>query len=146
MTQWHCKRFDALTLRELYEILRVRAAVFVAEQACAYQDLDGRDLSATHLFCERNGEILAYLRLCEKPDEPETLHMGRVLTAERGTGLGAELLRRGIEAARQAGVEELYLEAQTYAEGFYAREGFAAYGEPFLEDGIPHVRMRKRLE
>ena len=143
--QWHCKRFEELTPREVYSILQAREAVFVAEQACPYQDADGRDYGALHLFCEHEGTILAYLRLCEMPGEPGTLQMGRVLTRERKTGLGADLLRRGIEAARQAGASGIYLEAQTYAEGFYAREGFQTCSEPFLEDDIPHVRMRKKL-
>lgn len=134
------KTFDELNIHELYEILRVRAAVFVVEQECAYQDVDGIDPGAVHAFLRDEEGIQAYLRVFEKDER--TAQMGRMLTMRRGSGLGAELLKEGIRIAREVLKKEvLYIEAQTYAIGFYTREGFRVTSEEFLEDGIPHVQM-----
>ena len=145
--EWILKRFDQLSLDELYEILRLRVRVFVVEQNCAYEEIDGIDRDSLHLFGCRDGEILAYLRLYRKAGEQDTVQAGRIVTAIRGEGLGAELLTRGIRAARdELHAGEIYIEAQCQAQGFYTRDGFSAVSEPFLEDGIPHIRMRLSLE
>ena len=145
--EWICKPYNALTLDELYSILRLRSAVFVLEQGCLYEDIDGIDRDSLHLFCTRNGSIRAYSRLYWKSDEENVVKLGRVVTAERGTGLGRELLRRSIETAfNRMAPREIYIEAQQYAEGFYAREGFVTCSEPFLEDGILHVQMRLKAQ
>ena len=134
------KTFDELNTHELYEILRVRSAVFVVEQQCAYQDPDGIDRRAVHAFLQDGGGICAYLRVFEK--DVRTAQMGRMLTAVRGTGLGGQLLKEGIRIARDVLKKDvLYIEAQCYATGFYEREGFQITSEEFLEDGIPHVQM-----
>ena len=139
-----CKYFDELTTRELYEILRVRSAVFVIEQTCIYEDIDGADYESIHVFGREDGEISGYLRIFPKPDEAGTVQMGRVLTARRGKGLGGEILREGIRAAKEMlHAEKIYIEAQTYAIGFYAREGFKVCSEEFMEDGIAHVCMTR---
>lgn len=138
------KSFDELSTVELYEILKVRAAVFVVEQNCVYQDADDTDYRSLHLFYMDGEarEIAAYLRLFRKEDEPGTVQMGRVLTVRRGTGLGGILLKDGIRAARERmNARKIVLEAQCYAAGFYEREGFRKCSGEFLEDGIPHVRM-----
>ena len=134
------KTFDELNTRELYEILRVRAAVFVVEQECAYQDVDGIDPKAVHAFLRDEGGIQAYLRVFEK--DGRSAQMGRMLTVQRGAGLGGWLLKEGIRIARDVLKKDiLYIEAQCYATGFYEREGFRITSEEFLEDGIPHVQM-----
>ncbi len=138
------KPFEELNTHELYEILRVRAAVFVVEQDCVYQDLDGIDQRAVHAFLRDGGGIRAYLRVFEKDER--TAQMGRMLTVERGAGLGGQLLKEGIRIARDVLKKDvLYIEAQCYATGFYAREGFQITSEEFLEDGIPHVEMELKL-
>ena len=138
------KNFEQLTGSELYEVLKIRCAVFVVEQNCAYQDLDGLDYEAYHVFLEENGQIKAYLRVFSKDER--TAHIGRVLTMERKRGFGAEVLKEGIRVARERMKKaSIYLEAQTYATGFYEREGFVVVSEEFLEDGIPHVKMRLEL-
>lgn len=138
------KRFDQLSTPELYEILRVRSAVFVVEQNCAYQDIDGEDLAAHHLWLRDEAGLKAYLRLLSLDEH--TAKIGRVLTVERGKGHGARLLRAGIAAARDVlKKRSICIEAQSYAIGFYEREGFQVISEEFLEDGIPHVRMRLDL-
>ena len=134
------KFFDDLTTGELYEILKARSEVFVVEQNCIYQDIDGMDPASLHVFFEDDGRITAYLRAFAK--EPGVVQMGRVLTVDRGIGLGGMILRAGIEEIRERfHPQKIYIEAQSYAVGFYAREGFRVTSEEFLEDGIPHVKM-----
>lgn len=132
--------FDSLSTRELYEILRARAEIFVVEQNCVYQDLDGKDYESLHVFYEEDGQVIAYLRVFFR--DAETVQMGRVLTLRHGAGLGGRLLRDGIEQVRALmKPARIYIEAQCYAIGFYEREGFRICSEEFLEDGIPHVQM-----
>ncbi|MBQ7902160.1 MAG: GNAT family N-acetyltransferase [Oscillospiraceae bacterium] len=136
------KRFDRLTPREVYEILKVRTAVFVVEQECPYQEVDGTDYDSLHVWLEENDNIVAYLRVFEKDKEKNMVQIGRVLSARRGEGLGAKILEHGIEAARlELNAESIFIEAQTYALPFYEKFGFKACGEEFLEDGIPHTPM-----
>jgi ElaA protein len=146
MTGLIIKHFDELTPRELYEILRTREAVFIVEQNCPYPEADGQDPEAVHLWTATpEGRVNAYLRLYPKADEPGTVRIGRVVTTERGIGLGRQILHEGIcYAVARMGARELYLEAQVYAIGFYRKEGFEVCSEEFLEDGIPHVRMRRK--
>lgn len=141
------KTFPELTAVELYEILRTREAVFIVEQNCPYPEVDGKDLGAIHLYyADECGSVKAYLRLYHKADEPGTVQVGRVVTSAdvRGTGLGRKILHEGISyAIQRMGAERLYLEAQVYAIGFYEKEGFEVSSGEFLEDGIPHVEMRR---
>lgn len=139
------KTFEELTRDELYEILKVRSAVFVVEQSCPYQDIDGVDQRSYHVFLEERGWILAYLRVFSRDEA--TAQMGRVLTIEREKGLGSAVLRVGLQVAReQMGKRCVYLETQAYAAAFYEKEGFCVTSEEFLEDGIPHVKMLLRFE
>ena len=134
------KSFEQLTTRELYELLRVRAEVFVVEQNCVYQDLDETDFRSLHMYFEEDGRIAAYLRVFEA--EPGIMQVGRVLTVKRGVGLGGELLHKALqETIARFDPAKIVLEAQCYAAGFHAREGFVICSEEFLEDGIPHVKM-----
>ena len=134
------KKFDELDIHDLYKIMETRVAVFVVEQKCPYPEIDGQDEDAIHLYIKKDDSILAYLRILNKGDK--TVHIGRVLTTERGAGLGREILRAGIETSwKEMKAEKIYLEAQVYAKGFYEREGFQVSGEDFLEDDIPHVPM-----
>ena len=134
------KYFDELTTTELYEILRARAEIFVVEQNCVYQDLDGIDYESLHVFAEEGGKVTAYLRAFYKDED--TVQMGRVLTLRHGEGLGGKLLREGIAQIRaRMHPAKICIDAQCYATGFYEREGFRICSEEFLEDGIPHVRM-----
>ncbi|MBR1456106.1 MAG: GNAT family N-acetyltransferase [Oscillospiraceae bacterium] len=148
MEGFTAKAFDELSLDELYALLRARTDVFVVEQHCPYPELDGLDQTSLHLFCtDGAGRVRAYMRLYPKPGEPGTVRIGRVLTRERGVGLGGRLLAAGIEAARtHYGAREIYVEAQSYATGYYEREGFRICSEEFLDDGIPHKQMRLRLD
>ena len=134
------KYFDELSTKELYEILRARAEIFVVEQNCVYQDLDGIDYESLHVFAEEGGKVTAYLRAFYK--DKDTVQMGRVLTLRHGEGLGGKLLREGIAQIRiRMQPAKICIDAQCYATGFYEREGFRICSEEFLEDGIPHVQM-----
>ena len=135
------KSFSQLTNEELYDILRLRCAVFVVEQTCIYQDLDGKDKNAYHVYAkDEQGNLKACLRFVEK--DADTVHMGRVITVDRGTGMGAKLIKAGIDAVRaNTDKKAVYLEAQSYAVGFYEKSGFVVIGEEFEEDGIPHKPM-----
>lgn len=138
------KTFDELTTRELYEILRSRAEIFVVEQDCVYQDLDCKDYYSWHVFCENDdGRVSAYLRLFWRDEEKKTLQLGRVITLVHGTGLGGTLLHAGMEYAKNVlKAESVYLEAQTYAVGYYQKEDFRVLtGEIITVDNLPHVAM-----
>lgn len=139
------KFFQELTTMELYGILQSRAEIFVLEQQCVYQDVDGKDIESLHVFFEDNGRVVAYLRAFRK--DAATVQMGRVLTLTHGKGLGGTLLREGIAAVCEKFCpERIFIEAQCYATGFYEKAGFRTISEEFLEDGIPHVEMELRLE
>lgn len=134
------KKYDELTLDELYEIIRVRLEVFVTEQKCIYNDLDGVDKDAYHVFLIENGTILGYLRVYELDEN--TAKIGRVLTTVRSKGYGEAVVRKGIEVAfGEMGKSEIKIHSQTYATGFYEKCGFEIYGEEFLEENIPHRYM-----
>ena len=142
--EWHVKHWRELDREEVYDLLAVRTAVFVVEQNCPYQEADGRDRRAWHVFARNErGAICACLRVLET--EEEIAQIGRVLTAAqaRGIGLGRELLERGIQTAwARTSARRIRLEAQTYAQRFYEKLGFHRTQTPeFLEDGIPHVEM-----
>ncbi|MBQ5334587.1 MAG: GNAT family N-acetyltransferase [Oscillospiraceae bacterium] len=138
------RHYRDLTTDELYEILRARCAVFVVEQNCPYQDLDGLDQRSVHVFYTReDGSVAGCLRLYTLDGEHGTVHLGRVVTTDRGTGLGRKMLHEGVLQARAMlpGCE-IVIHAQCYAIGFYAKEGFRVTSEEFMEDDIPHVEMR----
>ena len=136
--------FAELDTTTLYALLRLRVDVFVVEQQCPYPELDGRDLEPTaqHLWLERAGAPVAYLRLVTEPGG--MARVGRVVVAPtaRGGGLAGRLL---VEALVLAGHRVCVLDAQSPLVGFYARYGFVVTGPEFLDDGIPHVPMRRPL-
>lgn len=137
------KRFNQLTIDELYEILKIRAEVFVVEQNCVYQDVDGKDKQSYHVWIEDDGKIKAYLRVIDKGVAfPDCAGIGRVETLERGAGWGNILLPAGIDVVKNTMQEsKIKIEAQVYAVPFYEKFGFVINSEEFLEDGIPHVEM-----
>ena len=135
-----CKHFKDLTNEELYEILRIRVNVFVVEQKCPYPEIDNKDQNSYHIYLENDGRMVAYSRIM--PDDERTARIGRVLTVERGKGLGADILRIAIEKIKEIyGPDRIVLESQTYAIGFYEREGFKVISDEFMDDGIMHVNM-----
>lgn len=140
MTTWHVRAFAELSAPELYAIVNLRERVFVVEQKCVYLDADGLDPAARHLWAERGGKIIAYLRILPAGVKYDEIAIGRVVTAPeaRGGGLGRELMERGIAAVGGAPIR---LSAQAHLEAFYESLGFRRASEPYDEDGIPHVEM-----
>jgi ElaA protein len=147
--RWHDRTFGALSVAELYAILALRERVFVAEQRCPYVDADGHDQVARHLWAEvappdGAAVIHAYLRILPPGEKFPELSIGRVVIAPeaRGTGLGRELVRRGLAAVGAAAVR---IGAQAHLEKFYRELGFRCASEPYLEDGIPHIEMLRAV-
>ena len=136
------RKFAELTLPELYRLLQARIVVFVVEQDCPYQELDGLDEDAVHVWLEDGDGVAAYLRILPPGTESEHPAIGRVITTRRGEGLGRRIFEEGLRVARELyGPVPLYLEAQTHAAGFYEKFGFRIISPEFMMDGIPHVRM-----
>lgn len=136
------KKFDELTVRELYTILALRDKIFVVEQACIYQEADGKDLCAHHVWLEENGEILAYLRVLEAGVSFEEVSIGRVIAVKRRQGYGSRIVAEGIRVAQEKyGAKAIRIEAQTYARALYEKLGFRQTTEEFLDEGIPHIGM-----
>ncbi len=137
------KKFDELSAAELYEILRARSAVFVVEQNCVYQDLDGKDKSAYHLWYRDEDGIAAYIRVLPKGVSFEECSIGRVISLRRRQGIASSLMAEGIRLAREKfGAESIRIEAQSYAQAFYEFCGFRRISkDEFDVDGIPHVEM-----
>lgn len=146
--QFVIKHFRDLTTTELYEILKTRFEIFVTEQECIYQDLDDKDQDAYHVFCwNDNGRVAGCLRVFWKDEAAGIAQIGRVVTLEHGLGIGGQMLHEGVDLAIQKlHAKKIYLEAQCYATGYYAKEGFEVVSEPFMEDGIPHVQMERIVE
>lgn len=140
------KEFNELTTKELYELLKARAEIFVVEQNCVYQDLDDIDYNSLHIFYEKDNKVIAYLRAFPKKDEINTIQIGRVMTLEHGNGLGRKLVEDSIQAIKdKTNGTKIFMEAQKYATGFYEKFGFCITSDEFLEDGIPHVAMELKL-
>ena len=141
---WPLLPFDALTTRQLHELLQLRSAVFVVEQACAFQDIDGADPQALHLLGTHAGQLLAYARCFAPGIKFAEASIGRVVTdpAQRGTGLGHALIRRALQAvAEQWAAQAVRIGAQARLKSFYAGHGFVDANRPYVEDGIDHLEM-----
>ncbi len=138
------KHFSELSLDELYELLKVRNAVFVVEQECPYQDLDDKDKNAYHLWLHDDDGIVAYLRVLAPGVSFDDCSIGRVITIRRREGWGTALMKEGFRiAVEKYHADHITIEAQVYARPFYENLGFVKCSEEFLEDGIPHIRMRR---
>ena len=142
--EFKIKTFEELTTRELYEILCARADVFTTEEQILYPDADGLDVDAIHVFSEdADGRVRSYLRMFPKAGESRTMQMGRILTVDRGIGLGKELMRTAMDyAVHELGVTQFHMNSQEHAAGFYEKLGFVQTSDVFFEAGIPHVEMR----
>jgi ElaA protein len=141
------KKFDELSLNELYKIMQLRSQVFVVEQNCIYQDLDDIDKISYHLFIKGNNDMIkAYLRIFEK--DKDTAQIGRVVTEEkeRKKGYATKLMEKGIQLIKnEMKKNKVYLEGQVYCKDLYLKLGFEIISDEFLEDGIPHYKMIKIL-
>ncbi|CAM1354549.1 MULTISPECIES: GNAT family N-acetyltransferase [Tenacibaculum] len=141
------KNFQELTTSELYELLQLRSEVFVVEQDCVYQDIDGKDQKALHVIGVKEGKIIAYTRLFNSGEYFDTPSIGRVVVkeTERKYGYGHDLIKASIKAIVDNYNETtITISAQTYLQKFYESHGFKQVGEGYLEDGIPHIRMVRK--
>lgn len=136
------KRFEELSVNELYDILKLRVDIFVVEQNCPYYDLDDLDQDATHVFIEEDGIVQAYLRVMDRNVESEYVSIGRVVNRSHGKGYGRKIMQEGIKVAKERyNADKIYIEAQLYAKGFYEKFGFKQISEEFILDDIAHIRM-----
>lgn len=140
------KTYQDLTKDELYAILQLRSEVFVVEQNCIYQDIDGKDQKALHVLGYKNDNLIAYTRLFKPGDYFEQSSIGRVLVKqkERSYNYGNEIMEASIQAIkRHYGETVIKISAQCYLKRFYNNLGFKEVGSEYLEDGIPHIAMIK---
>ena len=143
----HKKTFQELATDELYELLRIRSEVFVVEQNCVYQDMDGDDHKAIHLWLTVADKVVALARVCPAGTHMEEVSIGRVITTERNKGYGKQIMLHAIDAAiGHFNAKRIDIEAQEYARGFYESIGFRQSSESFMLDGIPHIKMTWRKE
>lgn len=144
---WREQCFEEIDRTDWHQICCARIAVFVVEQNCPYQELDGMDLTAWHLSAwAESGELMAYLRVLPPGARFQSPSIGRVLTTAcaRGKGLGRPLMLRGIALCEKYFPgQSIELSAQEHLQDFYHSLGFTASGARYLEDGIPHVDMRR---
>lgn len=140
------KTFQELDTKELYEILKARASIFIMEQNINYQDMDDIDYKSIHFFYMENDTVIAYLRAFYKDNEKEAVQIGRVLTLEHGKGLGKKLIENSLpEIKKRLPSKKIVMDAQTHAISFYEQFGFVVISEEFLEEGIMHVQMKLEL-
>ncbi|MCT8339326.1 GNAT family N-acetyltransferase [Flavobacteriaceae bacterium TK19130] len=138
------KTFDQLGTDELYDLLQLRSEVFVVEQDCVYQDIDGKDRKALHVIGVKKGKIIGYTRCFAPGDYFEEAAIGRVVVrmSERKYGYGHDIMNASMQAIKKYyGTETIKLSAQQYLSKFYEAHGFQKVGEGYLEDGIPHIAM-----
>lgn len=145
---WTCVPFDQLTVPQLYAALTLRSEVFVVEQQCIFLDIDGIDPTGWHLMGHDGaGQLMAYARLLPPGVKAPDAVIGRVVTspASRGTGAGQALMREaGVQCARLWPAHAVTLHAQARLERFYQGHGYVTVSEPYDEDGIDHIEMRKQ--
>ena len=134
--------FSELDKLTLYEILASRMEVFVVEQNCFYQDVDGKDIDAFHLICRDEGRMVGYLRILRPGATFEEASIGRVLVKDRRKGIATEMIRRAIGFITDVLHEDVIrIESQTYVCGLYEKLGFVKVGDEFLDAGAPHIQM-----
>ncbi|MCM7513614.1 GNAT family N-acetyltransferase [Enterobacter hormaechei] len=151
MIQWQDLHHGELTVQSLYALLRLRCEVFIVEQTCPYQDIDGDDLVGEnrHILGWRGDDLGAYARILKSEDDFDPVVIGRVIVSgsARGEKLGYQLMEKTLEACKKRWPDKaLYLGAQAHLQSFYAHFGFAPVTEIYDVDGIPHVGMAREAK
>jgi ElaA protein len=142
--QWQFSSYGALSLQQLYALLQLRTEVFVVEQNCVFQDMDGYDEKAMHLLGLQDDKLVAYARCFNVGIKFKEASIGRVITHARvrGTGAGHALMQQALGSMKMVwGVQPIRIGAQARLEKFYEQHGFKAASAPYIEDGIPHIEM-----
>jgi ElaA protein len=138
------KYFSELSINELYQILQLRSEVFVVEQDCVYQDIDGKDEKALHIIGKKDEKIIAYTRCFKSGDYFNEASIGRVVVAQtqRKYNYGNKIMKASVQAIKEYfKTEQIKLSGQTHLTNFYNKLGFKKTGKEYLEDGIPHIAM-----
>ncbi len=144
---WEIKPYRDLNINEFHDIIALRIKVFVIEQNCPYQDLDGKDKKAYHIFCrDGKGNIVSTARILPNGISYPEVSIGRVVVDEsvRGKEVGHELLKKSIDfIIAEFGQVPIVISAQQHLEKFYKNHGFIKNSDEYMEDGIPHIQMRR---
>lgn len=141
------KTFEELTGKEVYEILKARAEIFLMEQNIMYLDMDNIDYDSLHCFMMEEGRVKAYLRAFYENREQEAVRIGRVLSIEHGKGYGKGLMERSIPViCEKMNTKKLVMDAQKYAIAFYEKFQFEVTSPEFMEEVILHVKMERSLQ
>lgn len=150
MIHWQDLHHSELSVSALYELLKLRCEVFVVEQNCVYQDVDGEDLIGEnrHLLGWRDNQLVAYARILKNEDDFAPVVIGRVIVSPqvRGEKLGYQLMDRAVASCQQNWPQRaIYLGAQAHLQSFYAHFGFRPVTDIYDEDGIPHIGMAREV-
>ncbi len=138
----YAKKFDELSTRELYEILKSRSEIFMLGQRIICQDMDDVDYKSIHFFYFDKNRVCAYLRAFDDPREKGVCNIGRVLTLEQGQGMGKKLMQEAMAHLKTNAPNLIFrLHSQKQAVGFYKKLGFSVVSDEFLEEGVVHVTM-----
>ena len=142
--EWKLAAFDALSVRELHDVLQLRSEVFVVEQNCVFQDIDGADDQAMHVLGTQNNQLVAYARCFPAGVKFAEASIGRVVTRSlaRGSGLGHLLIQQAVSSVCGLwGPQPIRIGAQARLKAYYSGHGFVDVGVPYIEDGIDHLEM-----
>lgn len=138
---------DEMSPSELYEILKLRQEIFIVEQDCVYDDIDGLDGASQHLLLKIDNELVAYSRIVPPKVKFDEISIGRILVREsfRGSGYGKKIIMESIKHIAKSRHKSVRIEAQAYLLQFYEDLGFNVAGETYILDGIPHLQMVRNL-
>lgn len=146
MGDFYAKAFQELTAAQIYEILKSRSKIFMLEQGIRCLDMDDVDYQSVHCFIEDSGSVQAYLRAFYNDQDKRIVQLGRVLSIKHGVGLGTKLMSESLDfIEKNMPCKSIELHSQAYICGFYEKFGFQISSEPFLEEGIVHITMKKEL-
>lgn len=148
MLKIQVKKFSELNIEELYQLLQLRSEVFVVEQDCVYQDIDGKDKNALHVIGYKQNRVVAYTRIFKPGDYFNFASIGRVVVAknERQFKYGYDIMNASIKAIEtNYNTTEIKISAQCYLKRFYNNLQFFEVGDEYLEDGIPHIGMLRTV-
>ena len=142
VVKFDVKKIHEIDAKTLHNIFLLRSEVFIVEQECAYQDIDGNDFKSVHIIGKKKEEIIAYSRIMNLNND--FCSIGRVLVKKdlRKKGIGIKLIKRSIEeATREYTNKKIKISAQEYLKKFYTKLGFKYTGKSYFEDGIPNIEM-----
>ena len=137
------KPWSELSRKEINDIFSLRSEVFIVEQECAYQDVDGKDDKADHILLSIEEELVGYARVFNKNTYFKEASFGRAVVKkkDRGEGYGHLIVDKALEHLKKNKQSSIKISAQSYLKDFYSSHGFVAKGEEYMEDGIPHTAM-----